>query len=58
MVKLNLEVLKERIAERYDPDYVVDLLGLDTMDILNAFEDVLLRKANDFSEVEDADSDD
>lgn len=58
MVKLNLEVLKERIAERYDPDYVVDLLGLDTMDILNAFEDVLLRKVNDFSEVEDADSDD
>lgn len=58
MVKLNLEVLKERIADRYDPDYVVDLLGLDTIDILNAFEDVLLRKVAEFSEVEDADSDD
>lgn len=58
MGKISLELLKERIADRYDPDYVVDLLGLDTMDILNAFEDVLLRKVAEFSEVEDADSDD
>lgn len=57
MGKISLELLKERIADRYDPDYVVDLLGLDTMDILNAFEDILLRKVAEFSEVDDADSD-
>ena len=55
MGKIRLELLKARIAERYDPDYVVDVLGLDTEDILDAFEDRLLSKANEFSEVEDTD---
>jgi hypothetical protein len=54
MSKVNLAVLKERIAERYDPDYVVDILGVSTAELLDAFEEKLLEKQEEFDEVEDA----
>ena len=58
MGKLSLELLKERVADRCDPDYVVDLLGITTEELLDAFEDKLLAKANEFWEVENEDDDD
>lgn len=51
MTKMDLERLKERILERYDPDYLVDVLKLTSQDILDAFEDRL--EGVDFSELED-----
>lgn len=60
MGKLSLELLKERIADRYDPEYLVDVLGITTEEILEAFEDKLIDKAMDsgFWEVENEDDDD
>lgn len=55
MNNLDLAVIKARIADRCDPDYVVDVLGLTTEQILDRFEDVLLEKIHEWSEVEDPD---
>lgn len=55
MGKIDLTLLKERIAERYDPDYIVDVLGITSEEILDAFEARLLEAADEFSEVEDGD---
>lgn len=55
MGKVNLDTLKERISERYDPDYLVDVLGITAEELLDAFEEKLLAKVEEFSEVEDAD---
>lgn len=52
-MKIDLSTLKERVAERYDPEYLVDVLGLSSEDILDAFEDKLLERRSEFSEVED-----
>ena len=52
-MKISLSVLKERIAERYDPDYLVDILDISSEEILEAFEDKLREKRDEFSEVED-----
>lgn len=57
MGKIDIEVLKARIAERYDPDYIVDVLGITSEQILDAFEARLLEAADEFSEVEDGDAD-
>lgn len=59
MGKLSLELLKERIADRYDPEYLVDVLGITTEEILDAFEEKLLAKAknSEFWEVENDDDD-
>jgi hypothetical protein len=57
-VKLEVAVLKERVAERYDPDYLVDLLSITSEELLDAFEDRLLLVAEqEFSEVLDMDED-
>lgn len=53
MNNLDLQEVKARIAERCDPDYVVDVLGLTTEEILDRFEDKLLEKIDEWSEVED-----
>lgn len=45
---LDVEVLKARIDDAYDIDTVVELLDLSTLDILNAFEDVLISKQHLF----------
>lgn len=52
MVKVDIEVLKNRIDDAYDIDSVVDILGLSTMDILDAFEDILVSKRAEFSYLE------
>lgn len=53
MSNYDLQVLKERIMERYDPDYVVDVLGISTEDLLEAFEGKLVEKVDDFAELLD-----
>lgn len=53
MKHLPLNVLKDRIVERYDPDELVDLLGIDSLDLLDAFEDKLLERIHMFIDVED-----
>lgn len=53
MNNLDMEEVKQRIADRCDPDYVVDVLGLTTKQILDRFEDVLAEKIHEWSEVED-----
>jgi len=52
MVKIDVEVLKNRVCDAYDVVDVVDILGLSTMDILDAFEDVLVQKREEFSDLE------
>lgn len=52
---LLLEEIKEKIAERYDPDDVCDALEISTEDLLNAFEGRLakhLRKFEDDLEID------
>lgn len=53
---LSLQELRERVGDRYDPDYLVDVLGITSDDLLEAFPMKLLEKYRDgeFSEVEDA----
>jgi hypothetical protein len=57
-VKLEVAVLKERVAERYDPDYLVDVLNISSEELVDAFEDRLVSLAEqEFSEVLDMDED-
>jgi hypothetical protein len=53
--RVAIDVLKERIADRYDIEYVIDVLDIDLEMILDAFEDVLLAKRHEFEELENAD---
>lgn len=39
---MNIELLKRRICEVYDPDYLVDVLEITSEELLNAFEAYLL----------------
>lgn len=55
MGRLDLERLKERILERYDPDYLVDVLDITASELLEAFEERLIAKACEFTELEDND---
>lgn len=50
---MNLATLKERIAERYDPDYLVDILKITSEELLDAFEERVLAMREEFEEVED-----
>lgn len=50
----NLEEFKRRIGDAYDVEYIVDVLGITTVELLNAFEDKLL-ETEVFSEMEDRD---
>ena len=52
-MKITLAVLKERVAERYDPDYLVDILGICSEELLEAFEAKLVEKQDEFSEVDE-----
>lgn len=54
MAKINLDVLKNRIADMYDPDDLVDLLGISVADLLDAFEE---RVINNMEIWEDLDID-
>lgn len=61
---LTLNELKEKVIEQMSEFDVVDLLGLTTEDIVNAFEDKLLAKYNylinelELSSLEDFNNDD
>lgn len=55
MSRAPLEVLKERIADAYDVEYVVDVLGITTEMILDAFEDLLMVRRHEFDVLEDPD---
>jgi len=48
MTRINLEEMKQRIADRCDPEEVCDVLGLSTLEILNAFEDRLQEKIDEW----------
>lgn len=55
MSRCDLETLKARIADAFDPDVLVDMLDLDVLAILDRFEDVLVAKRDLFSELDDRD---
>lgn len=55
MVKIDVEVLKNRIADAYDALDVVDILDITVLDILDAFEDKLVAKRHEFSDLENID---
>jgi hypothetical protein len=50
-----LEELKQRILERYDIEDIIVLLGLDDEDILDAFEERMLKYLDDFCVTTDMD---
>lgn len=50
---IDLQTLKERIAEKYDPDYIADMLNISSLELLDRFEEKLLEKVEEFSDVED-----
>lgn len=56
MSPIELELLQARIIDRYDPDYVVDVLRLTTAELVTAFADRL--DLDDFSELDDNDEED
>jgi hypothetical protein len=49
MTPLNDELL-EYVSERYDPELVVEVLGLSTKDILIAFYDTFIEQRNKFDD--------
>lgn len=52
-MKLHIDVLKERIADRYDIVDVVDILGLSVEDLLDAFEDLVDKRRALFDDVDE-----
>jgi hypothetical protein len=55
VARIKIDLLKQRVAERYDPDYLVDVLDITSEELLEAFEDKLLERRYEFDEVEDSD---
>ena len=51
----NLEELKQRILERYDIEDIILFLGLDSSDILDAFEEEMLQYLEEFCVTTDLD---
>jgi hypothetical protein len=49
-MSLTLEEIKERLLHLYDPDDLIESLQISAEDILDRFEDKLLRKLDDFQE--------
>lgn len=49
---LDLELLIARCAERYDPEYICDVLEIKSEELVRAFADRLLAKAEEFQELE------
>lgn len=54
---MNIKILKERLAELYDPDELVDVLGVTTEELLEAFEEIVWAKRRLFPEVDDIEED-
>lgn len=55
---MDIEILKQRIAARYDADVVVDLLGITVEQLLDAFEDLVLTHRDVFIDLEDVEIED
>ena len=49
-MSLTLEEIKERLLRLYDPDDLLEALHISAEDILDRFEDKLLRKIDEFHE--------
>ena len=49
-MSLTLEEIKERLLRLYDPDDLLEALQITSEDILDRFEDKLLRKLDEFQE--------
>jgi len=58
MPPLTLLELKERIADRLDPDLVLETLDINTEELLDAFEDRLELNRDKFTDVDNEDYDD
>jgi hypothetical protein len=49
-MSLTLEEIKERLLRLYDPDDLLEALQITAEDILDRFEDKLLRRLDEFQE--------
>ena len=49
-MSLTLEEIKERLLREYDPDDLLEALQISSEEILDRFEDKLLRKLDEFQE--------
>lgn len=49
-MSLTLEEIKERLLRLYDPDDLLEALQISSEDILDRFEDKLLRNLDEFQE--------
>jgi len=49
-MSLTLEEIKERLLRFYDPDDLLEALQISSEDILDRFEDKLLRKLDQFQD--------
>jgi hypothetical protein len=49
-MSLTLEEIKERLLRFYDPDDLLEALQITAEDILDRFEDKLLRRLDEFQE--------
>ena len=50
---LTPEELAERIAERYDPDFLIEILGITSQQILQAFMEEFVAQRHKFKDDED-----
>lgn len=55
MVKIDVEVLKNRVADAYDSVDLLDILDISVYELLDAFEDKLVAKRSEFSDLENID---
>lgn len=51
---MNIIEAKDLIDAKYDVVEVIDILGIDTKDILDRFEDILVEVIDDFEEINEA----
>jgi len=49
-MSLTLEEIKERLLKLYDPDDLLEALQITAQDILDRFEDKLIRRLDSFQE--------
>lgn len=49
-MSLTLDEIKERLLQIYDPDDLLEALQISSEEILDRFEDKLLRKLDEFQE--------
>lgn len=47
----NEDIILQRIEDRYDPDGLVDCLGLDSHDIVEAFREYILANLHLFDDI-------